>query len=167
MASIDFNRPEWVHFIGIGGISMSGLAEILKDRGFKVSGSDMHASALTEKLMSEGVHVAIGQKAENIDENMKKIVYTAAVHEDNPELMRAKELGIPLLTRAELLGETMKNYRTSVAVAGTHGKTTTTSMITEIALAADLDPTVSVGGMLDSIGGNIRIGQSDLFIAEA
>ena len=167
MASIDFNRPEWVHFIGIGGISMSGLAEILKDRGFKVSGSDMHASALTEKLMSEGVHVAIGQKAENIDANMKKIVYTAAVHEDNPELMRAKELGIPLLTRAELLGETMKNYRTSVAVAGTHGKTTTTSMITEIALAADLDPTVSVGGMLDSIGGNIRIGQSDLFIAEA
>ena len=167
MAGIDFNKPEWVHFIGIGGISMSGLAEILKDRGFTVSGSDMHASPLTEKLESEGVHVDIGQKAENIDENMKLIVYTAAVHEDNPELQRAKELGIPLLTRAELLGETMKNYRTSVAVAGTHGKTTTTSMITEISLAAEMDPTVSVGGMLDSIGGNIRIGQSDLFIAEA
>ncbi|MBR3165344.1 MAG: UDP-N-acetylmuramate--L-alanine ligase [Lachnospiraceae bacterium] len=167
MASIDFNKPEWVHFIGIGGISMSGLAEILKDRGFKVTGSDMHASALTEKLESEGVHVAIGQRAENIDENMQKIVYTAAVHADNPELMRAKELGIPLLTRAELLGQTMQNYRTAVAVAGTHGKTTTTSMITEAALAAELDPTVSVGGMLDSIGGNIRIGQSDLFIAEA
>ena len=167
MTKIDFNRPEWVHFIGIGGISMSGLAEILLKRGFVISGSDMHASELTDKLAGEGVRIAIGQRAENIDEKMDVVVYTAAVHDDNPELARARECGIPLLTRAALLGQIMQNYHTAVAVAGTHGKTTTTSMITEIMLAGNLDPTVSVGGMLDSIGGNIRIGKADLFLAEA
>ena len=167
MYQIDFNRPIWVHFIGIGGIGMSGLAEVLAERGFRVSGSDMHRSELTDKLAAEGVEIAIGQKAENIREGMDCVVYTAAVHADNPEYAAAVSAGIPMLSRAELLGQMMKNYKTAVAIAGTHGKTTTTSMVTEILLAADADPTISVGGMLDSIGGNIRVGASDTFVTEA
>ncbi len=167
MYQIDFNRPVWVHFIGIGGISMSGLAEVLLGRNFKVSGSDMHASPLTDRLQNEGAQVAIGQRAENIVDGIDVVVYTAAVHPDNPEFAEAVRRELPMLTRAELLGQMMKNYGTAVAVAGTHGKTTTTSMITEILLAADADPTISVGGMLDSIGGNIRVGASDLFVTEA
>ena len=97
----------------------------------------------------------------------RQVVYTAAIHPDNPELKAAVDAGIPTLTRAELLGQIMKNYHTAVNVAGTHGKTTTTSMITEILLAADADPTISVGGILNSIGGNIRVGRSDLFVTEA
>ena len=167
MYQIDFNRPIWVHFIGIGGISMSGLAEVLLERGFTVSGSDMHESPLTQKLAGEGAQIAIGQSAENIRDGIDCVVYTAAVHPDNPEFAEAVRRGLPMLSRAELLGQMMKNYRTAVAVAGTHGKTTTTSMLTEILLAADADPTISVGGMLDSIGGNIRVGASDTFVTEA
>ncbi len=167
MYQIDFNTPSWIHFIGIGGISMSGLAEVLLERGFHVTGSDMASSPLTEKLAAEGAGIAIGQRAENIEEGMQAVVYTAAIHPDNPELARAIECGIPTLTRAELLGQMMKNYKTAVAIAGTHGKTTTTSMVTEILLAGNADPTISVGGMLDSIGGNIRVGRSDCFVTEA
>ena len=166
MYQINFNRPCKVHFIGIGGISMSGLADILLDRGFSVSGSDSKASALTEKLSEAGAEVTIGQRAENIGD-AEVVVYTAAIHEDNPELAEARRRGIPLMTRAELLGELMLNYREAVNVAGTHGKTTTTSMITQILLEAGADPTVSVGGILKSIGGNIRIGSSGTFVAEA
>ena len=164
---IDFSKPDKVHFTGIGGISMSGLAEILLNAGFTVTGSDRAASDLTRKLESEGCIVYCGQRAENITEDVSLVVYTAAVKQDNPELARAKELGIPLMTRAELLGQIMKNYETSIAVSGTHGKTTTTSMLTSVLLKADADPTVSVGGMLPSIGGNIRIGQSGCFVTEA
>ena len=164
---IDFSKPDKVHFTGIGGISMSGLAEILLNAGFFVTGSDRAASDLTRKLESEGCTVYCGQRAENITDDVSVVVYTAAVKQDNPELLRAKELGIPLMTRAELLGQIMKNYETSIAVSGTHGKTTTTSMLTSILLKADADPTVSVGGMLSSIGGNIRIGQSGCFVTEA
>ena len=164
---IDFSKPDKVHFTGIGGISMSGLAEILLNAGFTVTGSDRAASDLTRKLESEGCTVYCGQRAENITEDVSLVVYTAAVKPDNPELARAKELNIPLMTRAELLGQIMKNYETSIAVSGTHGKTTTTSMLTSILLKADADPTVSVGGMLPSIGGNIRIGQSGCFVTEA
>ncbi len=167
MYQIDFKKPCHIHFIGIGGISMSGLAEILMKEGFTVSGSDAKESELTRNLEASGAQVMYGQRAENIQEGTDVIVYTAAVHGDNPEYREAERRGLPILTRAELLGQIMKNYRHSLGVAGTHGKTTTTSMITEILLAAGEDPTISVGGILNSIGGNIRVGKSDLFVTEA
>ena len=167
MYHIDFNVPKTVHFIGIGGISMSGLAEILLDEGFTVSGSDSQASELTKHLESMGAKVYIGQRAENIGDGIDVVVYTAAIHPDNPEFMAVQAKGIPMLSRAELLGQMMKNYRQALAVAGTHGKTTTTSMLAEIFMAAGTDPTISVGGILDSIGGNIRVGGSRLFLMEA
>ena len=167
MYQIDFQHPVSVYFCGIGGISMSGLAEILASRGFTVSGSDRAASPITEDLSSHGIRVLIGQKAENITPDLDLVVFTAAIHPDNPEFQKAQELGIPHLTRAELLGEIMRNYGCPVAIAGTHGKTTTTSMISEILLDAEDDPTISVGGILKSIHGNVRVGRSDYFIAEA
>ncbi len=167
MYTIQFDNPCHVHFIGIGGISMSGLAEVLLNRGFTVSGSDMQSSNTTKHLETVGAKVVIGQKAENITADIKLVVFTAAISEKNEEYAAAKNAGIPMMTRAELLGQIMAHYERSVAVAGTHGKTTTTSMLTHIFLQADTDPTVSVGGILDRIAGNIRIGHSDLFLTEA
>ena len=167
MYKIDFNKPEHIHFIGIGGISMSGLAEILLGAGFTISGSDTKPSALTKQLEERGAKVFYGQCAENISADYDCVVYTAAIHPDNPEFARCVELELPMLTRAELLGQIMKNYRTAIAVSGTHGKTTTTSMFSSVLLAADADPTISVGGILEAIGGNIRVGKSETFITEA
>ncbi len=169
MYQIDFTTPIHIHFIGIGGISMSGLAEILLEEGFTITGSDSKESPLTRHLEEKGARVYYGQKASNIESEpgIQVVVYTAAIHPDNPEFKEAKEKNIPMLTRAELLGELMRNYKESVAVSGTHGKTTTTSMITDILLAADTDPTISVGGILKDIGGNIRVGGPDLFVTEA
>ena len=167
MYRIDFHKPIHIHFIGIGGISMSGLAEILLEEGFTVSGSDSKESALTKKLESEGARIAYGQKAENITPDIDCVVYTAAINRANPELIEAVAKKIPMLTRAELLGQLMKNYKTPIAVSGTHGKTTTTSMISHILLAGDMDPTISVGGILKAIGGNIRVGSSETFVTEA
>ena len=167
MYQIDFGKPQSVHFIGIGGISMSGLAEILMDEGFKISGSDARSSELTEHLEARGATVYYGQKAENIKDGIDVVVYTAAIHEDNPEFMEVKRRGIPLMSRADLLGQMMKNYKEAIAIAGTHGKTTTTSMVTEIFLEADNNPTISVGGILNSIGGNIRVGGPEFFVTEA
>ena len=167
MYTIDFQKPIHVHFIGIGGISMSGLAEILLNRHFTVTGSDMQASDMTKHLEETGAKVVIGQKAEDITDDIDLVVYTAAIHESNEEFAAAKNKGVPMMTRAALLGQIMANFAKSIAVAGTHGKTTTTSMLTHILLQADTDPTVSVGGMLDRIGGNIRVGHSDLFLTEA
>ena len=166
---VDFSRPIHVYFIGIGGISMSGLAEILLSEGFTVSGSDWNRTPLTERLERQGaaVHYGRPQKAENIEEDVELVVYTAAVHPDNPEYQETLRRQLPHLTRAQLLGQMMKNYRLPVAVSGTHGKTTTTSMIAEILIAADTDPTISVGGVLKDIGGNIRVGASELFVTEA
>lgn len=165
---IDFaNSSKHVYFCGIGGISMSGLAQILLSRGFKVSGSDRAPSELTDQLESEGATVYIGQRGSNITNDIDIFVYTAAIHPDNPEFVKCKEFAIPMMTRAEFLGQLMKNYGSSVAVSGTHGKTTTSSMSGEILMAADLDPTLSIGGILPSIGGNIRIGSSDYFLTEA
>ena len=166
MYQIDFKKPCRVHFIGIGGISMSGLAEILLEEGFTVSGSDMKDSDLCRHLREAGARVTIGQAAENI-EDPDVVVFTAAIHPDNPEFAAARDRGIPMLSRAELRGELMKYYGEAINVAGTHGKTTTTSMISEILLQAGKDPTITVGGMLPSIGGNIRVGGSDYFVAEA
>lgn len=155
-----------VHFIGIGGISMSALAEILIKNGYIVSGSDMKQSPITDKLLKQGVTIYYGHKAENVI-GADLIVYTAAVSADNPELLKAKELNIALMDRAEFLGELMKGHKYNVAVAGTHGKTTTTSMLSHIIMAAELDPTILVGGELDLINGNVRTGSSEYFITEA
>ncbi len=167
MFHINFQSPLNIHFIGIGGISMSGLAEILCKEGFRVTGSDSRPSALTQHLESLGCTVYYGQKPENIQPDTQLVVYTAAIHPDNPEYQRAVQLGLPMLSRAELLGQLMTNYKTSVAVAGTHGKTTTTSMLSEVLMLARTDPTISVGGILQSIHGNIRVGSSDVFVTEA
>lgn len=161
------NNSIAVHFIGIGGISMSGIAELFLDKGFKVSGSDLHESAVTKRLESLGIKVYYSQVSENITPEIGLVVYTAAIHEDNPEFMRVKELGIPMLDRADCLGQIMSHYKNAVAVAGTHGKTTTTSMLSYVYLAADLDPTISVGGILSGIHGNMRLGRSENFIMEA
>ena len=136
-------------------------------KGFTVSGFQTPESPLTKKLVSEGAHIIYGQKAENITRDIGCVVYTAAINRNNPELIEAVALKIPMLTRAELLGQLMKNYDTPIAVSGTHGKTTTTSMISHILLEGDLDPTISVGGILKAIGGNIRVGNSGTFITEA
>lgn len=167
MYQIDFHKPIRIYFIGIGGISMSGLAEILLSEGFTVSGSDRAPSDLTRMLEDRGVNVFYGQKEENLTKDIDLVVYTAAIKSDNPELLAAHKLNIPTLTRAELLGQMMKNYETPVAVSGTHGKTTTTSMISQILLSAEADPTLSIGGIYRPIGGNIRVGASELFVTEA
>lgn len=167
MYQLDFNHPIHIHFIGIGGISMSGLAEILIDKGFTVSGSDTKASSLTELLVRKGAKIYYGQKAENLSGDIDLVVYTSAIHPDNPEYAAMQDMGIPSLTRAQLLGQLMKNYEIPIAISGTHGKTTTTSMISEILLEAGVDPTLSIGGILKTIDGNIRIGHGKCFVTEA
>ena len=167
MFQLDFDNPISIHFIGIGGISMSGLAEVVLDRGFTVSGSDRQESEFTRRLASRGATVFYGQRPENIPEKCDVVVYTAAIHPDNPEFAEAQRRGIPMLTRAEMLGQLMKNYSTAIAVSGTHGKTTTTSMVSHILMSAGCDPTISVGGVLPAIGGNIKVGSSGTFVAEA
>lgn len=167
MYKIDFKKPQHVHFIGIGGISMSGLAEILLKEGFTISGSDSKRSALTDHLTSLGATIFYPQKASNIIDGIDVVVYTAAIHEDNAEFAEAKKQNLPMLSRAQLLGQLMTNYDTPIAISGTHGKTTTTSMLSHILLEAETDPTISVGGILNAIGGNIRVGNSDIFVTEA
>ena len=167
MYEIDFAKPIHVHFIGIGGISMSGLAIILLKEGFTVSGSDNKESELTEELRKEGATVYIGQRADNISSDIDLVVYSAAIRKDNPEFGASLESNLPMLSRAELLGQMMRNYACPIAISGTHGKTTTSSMAGEILMANNTDPTLSIGGMVQSIGGNIRIGSSDYFLTEA
>ena len=167
MYKINFKNPVHVHFIGIGGISMSGLAEILLKEDFTISGSDNKESALTAHLEQAGATIFYGQKASNIIEGIDVVVYTAAIREDNEEFQAAVSKGLPMLSRAELLGQLMTNYEIPVAISGTHGKTTTTSMLSHILLAGEQDPTISVGGILKAIGGNIRVGNSEIFVTEA
>lgn len=167
MEILNFDKPIAVHFIGIGGISMSGLAQILLNRGFTVSGSDMNKTELTIQLESKGVRVFYEHSKENISDEIQLVVYTAAIAEDNEELKAAKEKGCSVISRAQLLGLLMDNYKAAVAVSGTHGKTTTTSMLAEVLIKNRIDPTITVGGMLDFIGGNLRIGQGDVFLTEA
>ena len=156
-----------IHFIGIGGISMSALAEICLNKGYSVSGSDMSRSPMTEKLESQGAKIYIGQKKENIVDELDIVVYTAAIHPDNEELLAAKDKNILTINRAVFLGQIMREYKNSIAVSGTHGKTTTTSMLSTIFDSTNLDPTILVGGNLKSIGGNVKIGNSQNFITEA
>lgn len=162
----ELKKNAHIHFIGIGGISMSGLAHIALSSGYKVTGSDRAKSDITDKLENEGAVIYEGHDAKNIS-GADLIVHTAAVKADNPEMAAALQIGIRIIDRAEFLGAVMKNYRHSVCVAGTHGKTTTTSMLAHALINAHTDPTISVGGVLDLIGGNIHCGKSDLFVTEA
>ncbi len=161
-----FHEGIKVHMVGIGGISMSGLSEILLHHGVKITGSDFSQSDITKELQKKGVLVYPDHSGSNItDQDL--VVYTAAVSQDNPELVEARRKGIPVIERADLLGFIMDQYAKAIAISGTHGKTTTTSMISAITIEAGLDPTIQVGGILDIIGGNTRIGSGDYFVAEA
>ncbi len=167
MYHINFHNPSHIYFIGIGGISMSGLAEILLSEGFRVSGSDRAASPLTEKLKELGATIYYGQREENLTSDIDLVVYTSAIKADNPEMAATRKLSIPALSRAQLLGQMMHNYKTPIAISGTHGKTTTTSMVSQILLENGDDPTLSIGGIYKPIGGNIRVGSSEHFVTEA
>lgn len=160
------DKDAQIHFVGIGGISMSGLAEIMNKRGYRISGSDRNSSHITDRLERLGIKIYIGQKKENIG-NADLVVYTAAAKSDNPELACAAERNIPTMSRAEFLGAIMLEYPEAVGVAGTHGKTTTTSMLAHAMLAAGTDATISIGGELALIGGNVRAGNSKYFLTEA
>lgn len=167
MQNISLEKLKKVHFIGIGGISMSALAEILITKGIAVSGSDAKESELTVRLVSLGAKIVYGQSAENITSDIDLIVYTAAIHSDNPELLAGKALNIPLMVRADFLGLIMKEYKNAINISGTHGKTTTTSMVSHILMEGGCDPTILVGGIIPSIGGNLRIGHSENFVNES
>ncbi|WP_205684301.1 UDP-N-acetylmuramate--L-alanine ligase [Clostridium formicaceticum] len=166
--SFDLNEHKihHIHLIGIGGISMSAIAEILLSHGYRVSGSDISDSKLLHKLKEHGAEIFIGHREENI-QNPDLIVYSAAIKHYNPERVRAKALNIPEVDRAEMLGQIMKKYDKAIAVAGSHGKTTTTSLLSLLMEYGGLDPTILVGGDLEDIGGNIKIGKSNHFITEA
>jgi UDP-N-acetylmuramate--alanine ligase len=161
-----FRRIQQVHFVGIGGIGMSGIAEVLINSGFNVSGSDLKSSEVTKRLQLLGVDFKEGHRAENVGA-ANVIVRSTAVREDNPEIIEARHRSIPVIPRAEMLAELMRLKPHSVAVAGSHGKTTTTSMVATVLGYAELDPTVVVGGVVKSFGSNARIGQSDLMVVEA
>src|SRR5829696_6272115 len=161
-----FRSIQHVHFVGIGGVGMSGIAEVLVNSGFKVSGSDLKGSEVTKRLESLGVEFKEGHLAENVGD-ADVVVRSTAVREDNAEIVEAKRRSVPVIPRAEMLAELMRLKPYSVAVAGSHGKTTTTSMVATVLGHAELDPTVVVGGVVKSFGSNARIGQSDLMVVEA
>ncbi len=166
MTDIDRYTGKRVHMIGIGGSSMSGLVDFLLARGIKVTGSDRDNSHHVEALVAKGVPVMIGHKAENVH-GADLIVFSAAIHPDNPERAEAKRLGIPEMERSTLLGELMRGAETAICVSGTHGKTTTSGMIGQALMDAGLDPSVHIGGELDSLHGGTRLGSRELFVAEA
>ena len=154
------------HLIGIGGVSMSPLAEVLHKMGVEITGSDMNDSATVEHLRSLGIPVAIGHRAENVA-GADLIIRTAAVHDDNPEVAQAHASGIPVFERAQAWGSIMRGYKNALCISGTHGKTTTTSMCTHIIMAAQMDPTVMIGGTLPLLGAGYRVGHGDTIILES
>ena len=154
-----------IHFVGIGGIGMSGLAEILCDQGYTVQGSDMKASGNTKRLEEKGIKVFIGHDSDNV-KNASVVVLSSAIKSGNPELEAALEQRIPVIKRADMLAEIMR-MKWSIAVAGTHGKTTTTSLIGAMLESANFDPTVINGGIINAYGSNTRLGKSDWLVAEA
>ena len=163
----EFLKPgKRVHMVGIGGVSMRPLALVLKDRGITVTGSDMNSSGSTDELLAHDIPVAIGHRAENID-GADCIVRTAAARNDNPEIAAARAAGMPIFERAEAWGMIMREYANAVCVSGTHGKTTTTSMVTHVMMEAKKDPTVMIGGALPLLGAGHRVGGGDTIILES
>lgn len=167
MANIDILKNyKHIHMIGIGGVSMSGIAEILKYWGFTVTGSDANESPIIKRLQKNGIYARVGHDFENLA-NSDIVVYSAAIKQDDPEIVKAKELGIPTIERADFLGKITSCFEDTICISGTHGKTTTTSMISCCFLEADTDPNIQVGAILKEIDGNYRVGDSDYFILEA
>jgi len=166
MTTIDLNNISKIHFIGIGGVSMSSLAQIMHDNGYKVTGSDNSVSETVTKLISKGITVFEGQSADNIGD-YDLVVYTAAIHNDNPELARARALGINCVERSVFLGSLLSDYSNRIGVCGTHGKTTTTSILALILLASEMDPTVLIGGTLPDIKSNFVSGSKKCVVFES
>src|ERR1043165_2058221 len=160
-----FAKIQRVHFVGIGGIGMSGIAEVLLNLGYKVSGSDLKASTITHRLAGLGAMTFEGQRTQNIA-GAEVVVTSSAIAKDNPEVSEARRLHIPVIQRAEMLAELMR-LKYGIAIAGMHGKTTTTSMVAAVLAAGGLDPTVVVGGRVDAMGSNARLGKSHYLVAEA
>lgn len=160
-----YGNIEKIHFVGIGGIGMSGIAEVLLNLGYKVSGSDLRSSEITERLVILGAEIGLGHSAQNL-KNVDVVVISSAVHDDNPEVVEAKRLHVPVIPRAEMLAELMR-MKYGIAIAGTHGKTTTTSMAACILGHAGIDPTIVIGGKLNAIGSNAQLGQGKFLLAEA
>lgn len=160
------NKVKNVHFIGIGGSGMCPLAEILHAEGYNITGSDISEGDTLDRIKDYGIKVFMGHKAENVD-GAELVVYTSAVKADNPELAAAREKKIPVAERCEMLGLIADRYKRSVAVAGTHGKTTTTGMLTQVLVGSGYEPTAVIGGKLPFIGGNGRVGSSDIMVCEA
>lgn len=168
MDFIEFlNKGRRGHLIGIGGVSMSPLAEVLSGMGLIISGSDISESERTSHLREKGISVILGQEKENITSDMEFVVRTAAARDDNPEIVRARELGIPVFERTQAWGAIMKGYRNALCISGTHGKTTTTSMCTHVLMAAEQDPTVMIGGTLPLLKAGHRVGGGDTIVMEA
>ncbi|MDR3629874.1 MAG: UDP-N-acetylmuramate--L-alanine ligase [Desulfocapsaceae bacterium] len=161
-----YKKNKHIHFVGIGGIGMSGIAELLLNLGYKVSGSDLHASSITANLAALGGRIHTGHKGEWI-EGAEVVVTSSAISSDNPEVVAAREKNIPVIQRAEMLAELMRMKKFGIAVAGSHGKTSTTSMISWMLSRAGLDPTIVVGGKVDSLGGNAKLGMGEFLVAEA
>ena len=162
---ISLGKKEVIHFVGIGGAGMGGIAEVLLNEGYQISGSDIARNAVVKRLTKLGAQIAIGHQAAQVMD-ADAVVVSSAVSADNPEIIAARRQGIPVLPRAQMLGELMR-FRRGIAVAGTHGKTTTTSLIAEILLTAGLDPTFIVGGVVKSAQGGARLGDGDYLVAEA
>ena len=162
----DLSKYKHIHLIGIGGISMSAIAETLKNWNFKVTGSDLNQSKITDNLNDHGIQTTIGHDLENA-KNADLIIYTAAINDTDPEILVAKENNVPLVGRGEFVGYLTKLYKEAICISGTHGKTTTTSMISVCFVEADKDPSIEVGALLDAIGGNYRVGNSDYLILES
>ena len=161
-----FRKVNKVHFVGIGGIGMSGIAELLLNLGFKVSGSDLTDSEIIENLKSKGAEISNKHHVDNIN-NCEVVVYSSAVPNDNLELMEAVQKNITIIKRAEMLGELVALKQTSIAIGGTHGKTSTSSMIGELLTKGNLDPTLIVGGLVQNLDTNSKLGEGDLIVVEA
>ncbi len=160
-----YKKNQIIHFVGIGGVGMSGIAEVLHNLGYKVQGSDISRNANVERLENSGIKIFIGHNSDNV-KDAHVVVKSSAIRDDNPEIIEAQNRGIPVIPRAEMLAELMR-MKYSIAVAGSHGKTTTTSMIGTILNYANLDPTIVIGGKLDSLGSNAKLGKGEFLVAEA
>src|SRR6266568_4438659 len=160
-----YGKIEKIHFVGIGGIGMSGIAEVLLNLGYKVSGSDLKKSEITERLASLRGEIYYGHSRENVSK-VDVVVISSAVHDDNPEVIEARERLVPVIPRAEMLAELMR-MKYGIAIAGTHGKTTTTSMVATVLTHGGIDPTIVIGGKLNTLGSNAKLGQGKFLVAEA